>query len=106
MTTVEIGTAGESLVSQDLKQRGYSNIIQDTFQPGSVDVKADHPKGNVLIQVKTSVSPGQPAELSDEEKTKIKTRASSTKRTAFSAQLQINNSKQLVGQIKYTHLQG
>ena len=104
MTTVEIGNAGESLVSQDLKQRGYTNIVQDTFQPGAVDVKADHTKGNVLIQVKTSVSPGQPADLSTEEKTKIKQRALNNKRTAYSAQLQINNSKQLVGQIKYTPL--
>jgi len=60
--------------------------------------------GNVLIQVKTSVQPGTPADLSADEKTKIKARAANTKRTAVSAQLQINNSKQLVGSIKYTAL--
>jgi len=105
LTAVEIGNAGEKIVHNDLALKGYTNILRDTKQTGSVDIQADSTKmGNILVQVKTAIYPSVPAELTSEENTAIKAKGQRTSRTPKSARLQINDSKQLVGSIIYTDL--
>lgn len=103
MTSQEIGTAGEQIVGSWLKQNGYS-VIVNTNLPGSTDIEANGTKVNLLVQVKTAEHPNEPQMPSSDEIRNIKSRASNTSRQAWIAQVKIDSTGQLMGNIIWTNL--
>ena len=100
MDPAQIGQYGEQHVAAWLRQRGYV-VRQDTRLPGSTDIEADGQE-SILVQVKTAVSPEEPAYPSSDEIRNIKSRASNSNRTAYVAQVKIDTNGNLVGEIKWT----
>ena len=79
LTEVEIGEIGERYTIEWLKENGHTIIQHDTRSPGSTDIETD----KWLVQVKTSVWPKEPAELTPDEKRNIKSRATKLERVAY-----------------------
>jgi flagellar hook protein FlgE len=100
MDSAQIGQYGEQHVAARLRSNGYTTN-QNTRLPGSTDIEADG-KESILVQVKTAVSPNQPSYPSSDEIRNIKSRASNSNRTAYVAQVMIDSSGNLVGEIKWS----
>ena len=100
MDAAQIGQYGEQHVAAWLRQKEYA-VNQNTRLPGSTDIEADGQE-SILVQVKTAVSPDEPAYPSSGEIRNIKSRASNTNRTAYVAQVKIDANGQLVGKINWT----
>jgi hypothetical protein len=100
MDTVQIGDIGERHVAAWLRQNGYT-VMQNTKLPGSTDIEADGP-ASLLVQVKTAAFPSEPAYPSDDEIRNIKSRASNLKRTAYVAQVQIDEQGALTKEILWS----
>ena len=100
MDSAQIGQYGEQHVDAWLRTKGYTTN-QNTRLPGSTDIEADGEE-SILVQVKTAVSPNQPSYPSSEEIRNIKSRASNSNRTAFVAQVTIDSSGNIVGEIKWS----
>lgn len=103
-TPIEIGQAGERIVVQWL--RNYRFTIQgwDTQSPGSTDIEAESSKAHILVQVKSAADPNEPPSLSSDEERNIKSRATRIGAEAWEAQVQLNASLQLVGEIQWRKL--
>jgi len=102
-TQVEIGQAGEQIVNQWLRSNGYSTNL-DTRLPGSTDIEAKSTNTSLLVQVKSSVQPSQPASLSADEERNIKSRATKLRYEAWEARVQLDARLQLVGQVIWRKL--
>jgi hypothetical protein len=100
LSTSEVGSIGEQIVKNYLIQTGHTNVKVDTFAPGKTDVESD----TWLVQVKTSVSPYKPGDLTSDEVRDIKSRAAKLKKEAYKAQLSIDDKNLLVGSIQFTDL--
>ena len=74
-TPIDIGSAGEKAVVADLQAKGFVVTRWDTRGPGSTDIEALSQRGRILVQVKTSVWPSQPADLSPMEGASLRRRA-------------------------------
>lgn len=103
-TEVEIGQAGEHIVVQWLRDRGYSIDNWDTRAPGSTDIEAHHSTAKILVQVKSAVHPNEPSTLSSDEERNIKSRATRIGAIAYEARVQLNSNLQLIGEIKWRKL--
>lgn len=104
LEAADIGHAGEKIVEDLLSQNSWTNIIRDTWQKGSTDIKADpidKTKKGILIQVKTALFPNAPAEISADEKKNIIMRAKRENRDAYAAYLKIDSNKKLVGNVDF-----
>lgn len=103
MTPAEIGNYGERYATTWLKNNGYQ-CYRNTQQPGSTDIEARSDKTNLLVQVKTGLTPNKAPNISSDEMRNISSRASNKGYEAWLAQLQINEQGQLVGQIQWKKL--
>lgn len=101
----DIGKAGEMIVENWLRTHNWRNIIRNTQQPGGTDIQADGgTSGNILVQVKTALTPNQPSEISELEKSAITSRATRLNRIAYSAYVVIDSNKNLIGEIRWRKL--
>ena len=103
-TEVEIGQAGEKIVVEWLKGKSYIIDRWDTQAPGSTDIEAHHTSAHLLVQVKSSVHPNEPASLSTEEERNIKSRATRIGAVAWEARLKLDSSLNLMGNIMWREL--
>jgi hypothetical protein len=103
LTAAQIGRIGELYVTRWLQGSNYA-CRQNTQLPGSTDIEATGMVNKLLVQVKTAVYPSSPASLSAEEKKAIVARANRNGRQAWSAQLQINDKGEMVGDITWAKL--
>ncbi len=102
-TATEIGLAGERIVNVWLVDNGYSTNL-DTRQPGSTDIQASGQKTNLLVQVKSAITPNVPADLSSDEVRNIKSRASRLGFQAWAAKVVLDSQLRLIGKISWTQL--
>ena len=100
MDAAQIGQYGEQHVASWLRGQGYT-VNQNTRLPGSTDIEADGQE-RILVQVKTAGSPNEPSYPSADEIRNIKSRASNINRTAYVAQVTIDSSGNLVGEIRWS----
>jgi len=103
-TAVEVGQAGEGLVVDWLKAKGYRIDRWDTQSPGSTDIEASGTAKRLLVQVKSALAPNQPAVLSGDEIAKIKSRAGKVGAEAWQAQVQLDSQLRQAGEIKWAKL--
>lgn len=103
MLSVDIGQAGEGIVADYLRNKGYS-VEQNTRLPGSSDIEARGNPTSLLVQVKTSLHPNDPPFLGNDEVGNIRSRATRLGWEAWSARLQVNHQGYLVGEILWTKL--
>lgn len=103
MESAEIGNYGERHVTAWLKEKGYQ-CYRNTQQPGSTDIEARGAQANLLVQVKTGLSPNEAPSLPGEEKRNIASRATKLGYQAWLAQLQINVQGGLLRDIQWTKL--
>jgi len=102
-TQVEIGQAGEHIVARELAAKGYRTNV-DTRAPGSTDIEARSQQANLLVQVKTAMSPGTPAAMSTDEERNIKSRAQRLRFQAWEARVQIGSRLNQVGETSWRKL--
>ena len=100
MNTAQIGEIGERHVAAWLGKQGYT-VTQNTRLPGSTDIQANGQEP-ILVQVKTAVSPEEPAYPSGDEIRNIKSRATNLNRTAYVAQVQISAQGTLTKEIRWS----
>lgn len=103
-TEVEIGQAGERIVVQWLRSKGYTIDNWDTQAPGSTDIEAHHSTAKILVQVKSAVNPNEPSSLSSDEERNIKSRATRINAVAWEARVQLDSSLELNGDIMWRKL--
>ena len=97
--TSNITTAGEGHVEKWLSGNGYNSIIKDIAGPGPEAIEANGTIENILVIVKTAVTPNQPVEITRAQKNAIKTRAEQSDRKAYIAYVIIDANKDIVGEI-------
>ena len=97
--TSNITTAGEGHVEKWLSGNGYNSIIKDIAGPGPEAIEANGTIENILVIVKTAVTPNQPVEITRAQKNAIKTRAEQSDRKAYVAYVIIDANKDIVGEI-------
>jgi len=97
----DIGRAGEKYVEEYLKTHSFTNINQDIWQYGESNIKADSFGEKILVQVKTSIFPSEPVEITGEERIKIISRAVSIKRKPYAAYVKIDWVKRLLESIRW-----
>jgi hypothetical protein len=103
-TQVEIGSAGERIVANELVGKGWKTNV-DTKGPGSTDIEARGANGSgLLVQVKTAMSPSQPVSLSSDEERNIKSRATKLGWAAYEAKVQVDGSLRLIGSVMWRKL--
>lgn len=103
VTAGEIGNIGERHVAAWLEQSGY-RCNRNTRLPGSTDIEAIGSNVELLVQVKTALTPNPAPSLSSDERRNLIARASRTGRQAWLAQLQINRQGARVGDVVWTKL--
>ncbi|HEY4674472.1 MAG TPA: hypothetical protein VIH48_00285 [Candidatus Bathyarchaeia archaeon] len=103
-TEVEIGHAGEQVVVEWLRGKGYTIDRWDTQSSGSTDIEAHRATAHLLVQVKSSVHPNEPANLSSEEERNIKSRAARIGAVAWEARVKLDSSLNLMGDIMWRKL--
>jgi len=102
-TQAEVGRAGEHAAARVLGDKGYQTNI-DTKAPGSTDIEARGTNVSLLVQVKTAMTPGLPAGISEDEERNIKSRAARLGWEAWEAKVQVDSRLALVGQITWRKL--
>ena len=102
LASAEIGNFGERHATAWLQSQGYK-CYRNTKQPGSTDIEAKGP-ANLLVQVKTGLSPSSAPSLSSDEQRNISSRATKLGYQAWLAQVQINASGSLIREIKWKKL--
>jgi Holliday junction resolvase len=103
MTPEDAQTSAERHVISDLESKGYY-CIRNKRSPGYTGVEAIKGTEVVLVHVKTAVHPSTPDNLSAEESTRIRSRATRMGWEAWLAQVQIDDLGLTVGSISYTRL--
>jgi hypothetical protein len=104
ITLQDIEKEGIKYIEEYLKNNGFTNIGKDTWQYGSTDIKADSFGEKILVQVKTSIFPIEPIEISREERIKIISRALNLKRKAYAAYVKIKEKNRLLESIAWERL--
>jgi Holliday junction resolvase-like predicted endonuclease len=102
-TQVEVGNAGERIAARELVAKGYRTNI-DTKAAGSTDIEARGTSINLLVQVKTAMTPNAPSGLSSDEERNIKARASGLGWQAWEARVQIDSRLAPVGTVVWRQL--
>jgi hypothetical protein len=103
-TPLQVGQAGEAVVVEWLKSKGYKILVWDTRSPGSSDIEAQHSSAHILVQVKSAILPNQPPSFSGDEEGNIKSRATKIGAEAYEARVQLDTSLKPVAEIKWRKL--
>ncbi|MBA7696222.1 hypothetical protein ES703_104865 [subsurface metagenome] len=99
----QIGAAGEQIVDSSLTSKRYKTNL-NTRLPGSTDIEAVGSETSLLVQVKASMSPSTPADLSSDEVRNIKSRATRIGYQPWQAKVTVDANLNLVGEIKWKKL--
>lgn len=98
----DIGHAGEKHVENWCISKGFRNVIRNTWQPGGVDIQADGgTNNNIIIQVKSAISPNQPIAITDQEKAAIIARGKKLSRIPYGAYVTMDANTKLIGEISF-----
>jgi hypothetical protein len=102
LEAADIGHAGEKHVENYCISKGFKNVIRNTWQPGGVDIQADGgANNNIVIQVKSAISPNQPAVVTNQEKAAIIERGKKLGRIPYGAYVLMDGNTKLMGEIKF-----
>jgi Holliday junction resolvase-like predicted endonuclease len=102
LEAADIGHAGEKHVENWCISKGFRNVIRNTWQPGGVDIQADGgANNNIVIQVKSAISPNQPATVTNEERAAIIARGKKLGRIPYGAYVVMNGETKLMGDINF-----
>ncbi len=102
VTPVDLGTIGEKIVVGWLTSRGYS-CHRNTQQAGGSGIEATGP-AKLLVEVKTSIAPTEPADATWGEISNMLTRACKLGYEAWLAKIQVNDHGQRVGDVWWRKL--
>jgi len=95
---------GEKYVVDYLKGNSFTNVTLDMWQYGVSNIKADSWGEKILVHIKTSVLPGEPVEISREERVNILSRAAIVKRNPYAAYVKIDGVKRILESIRWEKL--
>ena len=95
--STDLETIGEQHVIAALAALGYS-CRQGAEFLGSADIVATGP-ASLLVQIRTSLYPAPPADLTSEERCEIAARAAAIGCQAWLAKLRVNSLREPVGEI-------
>jgi hypothetical protein len=93
----DLGTAGEQHVAAALAALGYA-CRPHVQRPGSSNLMATGP-ARLLVQIRTSLYPAEPEDLSGEELSEMRSRAAEIGCQAWFAKLRVNSIGAPVGEI-------
>jgi len=99
MGLTEIARIGAKHMENWLDENGYTDIETESWQAGSVDMKAKGSVENIIVQVKTVQLPEERSPVSGTDKFALKDIASRLERTPYTACIVIDENKELVGEI-------
>jgi len=103
MTPEDAQSSGERHVISDLASKGYY-CLRNKRSPVYTGIEAIKGTKVTLVHVKTAVHPSTPDNLSTEESTRIRSRATRMEWEAWLAQVQIDDFGLMLGSITYTRL--
>jgi hypothetical protein len=101
MTPEDAQSSGERHVISDLTSKGYY-CLRNKRSPVYTGIEAIKGMQVALVHVKAAVHPSAPENLSTEEATRIKNRASRMGWEVWLAQVQIDDFGLMLGSITYT----
>ena len=104
ITLQDISKEGEKYVIDYLKGNSFKNITMDMWQHSINDIKADSWAENILVQVKTSMFPNEPPDISRDDRIKIISRAITIKRNPYVAYVKIERDNKLLKSIRWEKL--
>ena len=104
LSMTEIADSGEKHMENWLVKNGFKNVKIHRGQGSLPEIEADGSMENILVHVKTVLTPGQHDKLNDEEKTKFIIRAARLERVGYLAYVVIDNDKNLSGEIAWEKL--
>ncbi len=90
-----VGTLGEHTVAEWLRARGYLTNV-NTKLPGSTDIEAFGTNVGLLVQVKSSAAPEEPAQMSYDEQICLVRRARNVGFQAWEARVQFDRAVRYV----------
>jgi len=98
--------AGERSVVTWLENKGFTIVKWDATSPGSknIEAKSGSARVHLLVQVRTSIQPEDPASLTSSEEEDIKSRATQIEAEAWEARVQLDSNLQLLGKIRWRKL--
>ncbi len=98
--------AGERSVVTWLENKGFTIVKWDATSPGSKNIEAKSGSAGVhlLVQVRTSVQPGDPPSLTSDEEEDIRSRAAKIDAEAWEARVQLDVNLQLLGKMRWRKL--
>ena len=99
MGLTEIASLGAKHMENWLNENGYTDIEIDSWQAGSVDMKAKGSLENIIVQVKTVQLPEERIPINGTDKFALKDLASRLERIPYTAFIMIDENKSLVGEI-------
>ena len=99
LVPTEITSMGAKHVENWLCQNGYTDIEIDSWQSGSLDMKAKGAVENILVQVRTVQLPGEHNPINGTDKFALKDLASRLERIPYTACIVIDENKNPVGEI-------
>jgi hypothetical protein len=100
----DIMFSAEKHVEKWLADNGYSNISKEILQVNELALKGTGKIENILVQVKTFLSPNRPYKLSEYEADLLTRRANKLRCAAYAAYLVLDSNGNLVGEIKWERL--
>jgi hypothetical protein len=95
----EITTMGAKYLENWLNQNGYTDVEIDSWQQGSVDIKATGTVENIIVQVRTVQLPDEHQPTSGTDKFALKEIAERSERVPYSAFITMDENKEIVGEI-------
>ena len=95
----ELTSMGKKHIENWLNQNGFTEIEIDSWQAGSVDMKAKGTVENILVQVRTVQSPAAHCVISATDKFALKDLAERLDRVPYMAFVVIDKNNELVGEI-------
>ena len=99
LVPTEITTMGAKHLEDWLNQNGFTDIEIDSWQAGSVDMKAKGSVEDILVQVRSVQLPAAHSPISGTDKFALKDLAERLERIPYTALIVIDNNKELVGEI-------
>jgi len=93
-------------VVRSLTDEGYVINAWNTAPPGPSDIDATREKVHILVQVRSAVYPNEPANLTEEEAQRLKSRATAISATPVIATVQFTDAslEALTVPVLYTRL--
>ena len=95
---------GAKYVENWLNQNGFTDVEIDSWQPGSVDIKAKGLVEEIFVQVRTVQLPDQDTPISGTDKFALKDIAERLQKVPYTAFVVVDENNELVGQIIWERL--